>query len=149
MKSCGTKLYHCLIVLCCFILLIVFGVVNYWLFFPYEVAKQTAPGRVLNKDIHVGDMLQVEWQYCKYIDIKPVAVHRQLIDDFIYPLPVPVVNLLPVGCHKTIVNVPLTIGDCKDCANHHFHLESTAVYQVNPIRTATVVMTSEEFTIQP
>jgi hypothetical protein len=126
----------------CLVLLI-----TYWLAWPYKIAEQKAPAKVLTPIVKLGDNLRYELDFCKYTDISPIDTKKQLVDGLVYPLPVPAIRVLPVGCRKAIAEATIIIPDCAECFNKDVYLELISTYQVNPLRTVTVKFTTEKFQV--
>lgn len=121
--------------------------ITYWLTWPYKIATQNGEAKALTPIVKNGESLQYVLDYCKYTDIVPIKARRQLVDGLIYPLPTTPPRALPRGCQKIIASTPVITPDCTECFDRQVHLEITAVYQVNPLRTKEVTFITELFTI--
>lgn len=121
--------------------------ITYWLAWPYKIAEQKAPAKVLTPIVRLGDNLRYELDYCKYMDISPIDTKKQLVNGLVYPLPVPATRVLPVGCRVAIADAAIIIPECAECFDHDVHLEILTTYQVNPLRTVTVKFTTEKFKV--
>lgn len=121
--------------------------ITYWLTWPYKIAEQKAPAKVLTPIVRLGDNLRYELDYCKYMDISPIDTKKQLVNGLVYPLPTAPIRVLPVGCHKVTASKTVIIPECAECFDHDVHLEILTTYQVNPLRTVTVRFITEKFKV--
>lgn len=128
---------------------VVIGVVTFWLTWPYKIAEQKSPAKILTPVVKNGEEVFYDLEFCKYRDITPIGTRRQIVDGLIYQLPVADPKVLPVGCKKQVASTPIILPECAECFNKEVYLELTAIYQVNPLRKVEVTFTTEKFTIKP
>lgn len=116
----------------------------YWFTFPYKVADFNNPMIVMNenKTVTRGEQLSYVINYCKYTDVMP-ELTKFFIDGIIYEMPrTPGIALKGCGNATTYVHVPMAIPPGT------YTLKTVARYQVNPIRTISIVNYSEPFTVK-
>lgn len=127
------------------ILFVAFGgmlILGYWAFYPYKTTEyNTEKFRILTKEVSPGEKVVYEVDACKYLDKKP-KVSVVFVNDIRY-LSSDNFAAISLGCHKTLVEriVPDTLP------SSHYHLEITIEYEINPIRTITNSIESEEFEV--
>lgn len=145
------KHIHWLYVLAFFALFAMYailGLVAFWLFWPYQTLKivgydPSHPIAILNDQIHPGDSLEYNLDYCKGTDIVPV-VHRTFLDGQTIILQ-DISGGLPSGCHtafklgSTIVPETLNPG--------RYYLFVDVDYRVNPIREIHTTYRTDYFTV--
>jgi hypothetical protein len=113
----------------------------YWSLYPYKpIEILDKPMDVPNKIVKIGEVLTYHADYCKNMNL-PSTVTRSFVDGVKYDLP-PVNTDNPTGCHELypaliVPNIPPGV----------YHLLINYQYQVNPIRTITVQVVTENFTI--
>lgn len=122
---------------------------TYWLTWPYKIAEQKSPAKILTPVVKNGEEVFYDLEFCKYRDITPIGTRRQIVDGLIYQLPVASPRVLPMGCKKQVASTPIILPECAECFNKEVYLELTAIYQVNPLRKVEVTFTTEKFTIIP
>ena len=109
-----------------FLLVLVF---LFWWIYPYNLVTAKQPFEILTPVVQQGDVLLYKMDYCKKTDLVP-TVNRQFVDGLIYTLPVGS-SVLVKGC-RVITN---SIEVPKNLPPGIYYIQSTAQYQVNPIRT--------------
>lgn len=132
------------------VILLAIGLISlgtFWLTWPYKIAVQNGPSKILSPVVKLGGDVFYELDYCKYMDITPIDTKRQLIDGLVYPLPTAPIRVLPTGCRKVIASATVIIPECAECFDHDVHLEILTTYQVNPLRTMTVRFVTEKFRV--
>jgi hypothetical protein len=94
-----------------------------------------------NNTVKAGGTLKHEVEYCKYVDM-PSSISRQFINGLIFSMPESIVNN-PTGCNKIIANtiVPHELPTGK------YFLRTVVRYDLNPIRSFSVTIDTEEFTV--
>lgn len=114
-----------------------------WYLYPYNPLVIEQPLIVLNenKTVVAGDFLEYKCVFQKNTPIKP-TIHRRLIDGIVYAFP----NSRPtnpVGSNDIIcaVEIPHSIPE------GNYILDTSACYQMNPIREVCVDYQTEEFKI--
>jgi len=123
--------------------------ITFWLTYPYKIAEQTAPTKILTPVVRNGESVRYELAFCKYRDITPIASRRQIVDGLIYRLPEAAPMVLDTGCRTLIASTPIILPECAECFHKEVYLQLTAIYQVNPLRRVEVTFTTEKFTIIP
>jgi len=120
-------------------------VLTYWLLWPYEPITINSID-IMNEDniAYIGEDLIYETHYTKDTSYPVVKVTRQLVDGCVYVLKSGKISRLPVGDNKVFVSVK--IPDNAKPGMYMFHL--TAEYNVNPLRTVTVVARSKPFMVK-
>ena len=118
--------------------------ITFWLFWPYTPITIHSIDIINTDDIYAGEMLHYETKYTKTKSYPVVSVVRQIIDGAVIVLAPGKESRLPTGTWKVPVEVPIPGYACE--GKYIFHL--TARYQVNPIRTVSVVAMSGPFKIK-
>lgn len=117
-------------------------VVIFWLVYPYKVLEIKDPVfPVVNKTVKQNGELKFVSNYCKYLDIT-CKTSRFFLNEIIYYIP-QTTSHIKIGCQKiTIsVHVPDTLPPSI------YYLQNIYEYQVNPIRTITVIKNTEKFRV--
>ena len=120
------------------------GYFYYLLLWPVTVTKfNVARFQVLTKNVKQGGTLLYVVDYCKYKDFS-ANLSRSFVDSLVYRTPNTTGNLA-IGCHQvtTSLQVPLALSPGV------YHLEITVSYDVNPLRTETHKLATEEFQVLP
>jgi len=107
----------------------------FWYLRPYNPLEIIEPVKILNEDktVIAGQLLYYEVSFVKNTDIKPV-ITRRLIDGISFDLPSASPNNKTGANTKTpSIQIPgiLPAGD--------YVLESTACYQMNPVREICII----------
>ena len=144
MKDVLTKIIKVIgsIVICC---LIIYGaVVSYWLLYPYNVIdvdyiRIQNPGKVVKQ----GGTLIYEIKYTKFMDIVG-TVHRQLVNTYTITYS-DAVGMAPVGSNVTNTHLPVPLY----ASPGKYHLLWRVTHSVNPMRSITETVWSDEFEITP
>ena len=123
------------------------GLIVYWLVYPYKTIESPSKYQILTPTIKVGDNLVYRAYYCKYTNMVPTDVKRQLVDGLIYDLPVSTANNFAKGCRTVDVSVPMVVPMSLIDYNQRYYLRITVTYKPNPLRTITVISETEGFTI--
>ena len=124
--------------------LIYFGVVGYWLLYPYEpLIIKRQPIEIVNpgKSVAAGDLLlyKIEWQ--KNMNIHGV-LSRKIINSYKVDLEeAEATEHIGIGRSVVPVRIPRWITP-----GVHY-LRWSVSYKVNPIRTVSVSVDSEKFTV--
>jgi len=120
-----------------------YGLVTFWLFWPYDPIDIKAV-RIVNKgEIHAGDKLIYEVDYHKDNLYPVLYVTHQIINGAVIILSPLKDGRLPVGDHTVRRQVELPGYICS--GKYSFYV--TAAYQVNPLRSVTIEAQSKEFDI--
>jgi len=118
----------------------------YWLFLqpnPVTVADTTY---TTNKtSYHRNEVIEYTFSYCK--SVKSVGtIDRALTNDFRITF-ASIQSDLAVGCH-TVTSADLVIPSFIPSSKSLFHVEGTASYVVNPLRTEHIYWTTNSFQIE-
>ena len=120
------------------------GLVVYWLFVPDNVVTVNNPqALVVDKIVYkAGDRITYTLCYCKTRRIVG-KVDRALVDGFrtIYE---PIYSDLPTGCHTVKIN-ELVIPSFTPTGT--YHLDMTAEYKVNILKTYMINFRSVDFKV--
>ncbi|MFH0766314.1 MAG: hypothetical protein V2A61_07830, partial [Calditrichota bacterium] len=116
---------------------------GYWLWYPYDPITVEKPIKIanLNKQVIAGGRLFYEIKYKKNMDVTG-TLSRKLINKWEIDLADSVVTAPP---GKDGDFVPLTIPSFSEPGKYKFRW--SASYKVNPVRTVTVSVESEEFEV--
>ena len=106
----------------------------YWLFWPVKVLDVKNPTAItVDKTVYkAGDRISYTISYCKNNAITG-EVNRALVNSIRIPF-TGIRSNLATGC-KTITNRDLVIPAFVDSGT--YHIETTAEYKINPLRTQT------------
>ena len=130
-----------MVVILCYIFLFVIG---FWLLYPYRVLEyHKLPLPLLKHELKIGEPVSVVHDFCKFMDIE-VRVETEIQNTVIFGLGSGRGKTMK-GCYKRIsksIVVPPTF-----IVGEHARIHYALFYQVNPIRTITYDLYSEEFTI--
>ena len=119
------------------------GLVAFWLLFPYNPLVIEQPTKVLTPVVKTGEVIYVEFDFEKNTDIKP-NITVALVDGVIFNLP-EFSPINPIGhTSKKVVGI-LTVPMTVPCGE--YHIDFSADYKMNPIRTVTVEYETEKFII--
>jgi hypothetical protein len=115
---------------------------TFWMVYPYNpIVFNEAEFPVAAKQIKQGDMLFYTTDYCKYTTL-PARVTRSFINSIIYVTPTTITNR-PTGCHVIVIGTLVP----KELPLGMYYAEMSYQYQVNPIRTITIKVKTEEFEV--
>ncbi len=116
--------------------------IAFWLTYPYKPLEVNGDAQVLQKEVKAGETLIYRLDFCKNMDL-PVTINRRFVDGLVYTLPEFSTHNNKVGCkvQDILLDVPVTLPE----GTYHFHTEFS--YKVNPIRTVTILVESNEFDI--
>ena len=120
--------------------LIALIIVLVMLLYPYKILVIDKPPKVLTPRLKVGDTLEVEICYCKYMDLEASSI-KTLVDGTIYTLHSNETNL-PVGC-----NVWVSKTLIPKIQTGTYFLKQDFIYKPNPLRTVKVTFTTGTFEI--
>ena len=112
-------------------------VLGYWLIYPYNPVDLYSIK--IDSPVVASSVLKYKISYCKYTDLPSTSV-RQLVDGIIIFFPEIVTNN-PEGCSESerFLELPTYIPSSK------YHLRISVSYKVNPLRSITKTITSNEF----
>ena len=120
-----------------FILLLTF-----WLVFPYRpIEFQDVEFSVKNTMVQRGKMLFYTANYCKYMKLS-AKVTRSFVNSIIYVTPTTITDR-PMGCNSLVIGTTVP----QELPPGTYKAEMSYQFQVNPIRTVIVKMTTEEFEV--
>lgn len=127
-----------------FVILALFG---YWQFIDPDVIEVKDPESyaVDKTTYNPGDRITYIFEYCKR-EKSVAVVTRALVDTYRINY-INVSSDLPTGCHKISKN-DLVIPEFIAGEGHTYHIEGTAIYQVNPIRKQYVYFRTVDFIIK-
>lgn len=114
----------------------------YWQLYPYktiEFKHELAP--VEQKEVERGDYLVYILDYCKYTD-KEAEIARSFVDGLIYLTPDGIADQLEgCGVARVQIYIPrsMPVGE--------YQIKQVRHYQLNPIRTESVIYYSERFKV--
>lgn len=129
------------VILACISAMLLF---TFWFVYPYEIfVSNVNPMKVVTKKVRIGENFTYIADYCKFTDLIPTRIVRQLVDGYAYDLPVSQSNNFPKGCRKVEVTIPLTLPNTVKAGT--YHIKVTGEYQVNPVRSWTYVLETEDF----
>ena len=116
-------------------------VLGFWMVYPYQVLKfNIAPSAISQDSYKRGTPITYIADYCKYVDV-PAEITVQFIDGIVFTLPAHAGSFTDVGCGKKVVQliIPATLpaGEYKISVTHK--------YQLNPIRSATIISETNKF----
>lgn len=116
----------------------------YWQLYPYKILEfKQGNGNILNenKTVKSGDLIRLRQVQCKYLDIG-ATINRQFIDTLVYQVNT-VMTHRPLGCHDSVelVRVPVVLP------SGSYRIRTTISYNVNPIRTVSYTIVTEQFNI--
>lgn len=115
----------------------------YWWLRPYNPLEIMEPLEVLNenKTVISGQELHYRVVFKKNTD-KKATISRRMVDGVVYNFP-QIFPQNPTGQHdtSTFIEIPRAIPEGT------YILESTACYQMNPIREVCVTYSTEEFKV--
>ena len=107
---------------------VILNIVNiiFWIFilFPFKVVDITNI-RIINKEIHPGDTLEFEADFCKYFESEYIA-HRKLVNHYEYYLAEQRGQTKSKGCHTVTKYVP--IPSYVDAGEYHVH--TTLIHKI-------------------
>ena len=121
-------------------------VLLYWSLYPYktvEIKESTFPVLNKNKTVIVGENLAYRSTSCRYF-IGEIVVHRTLVNHTLIDFPDTRFYQDKKAC-VSFVNRTLEIPSYAPSGK--YHLEITNFIKVNPIRTISVKVSTEEFTV--
>ena len=121
-----------------------FCLIGYWMFYPVEVITYEHPESIqVDKAVYkAGERISYTLEYCKKYDTQG-KVSRVLVNGTRTNFTEYITNL-PTGCNKTLVN-DMIIPAYLD--RGLYHIETTAVYKINPISDFVGTWKSVEFEI--
>lgn len=131
------------VILSCIFLMVVFA---YWLLYPYQtITANQQPFRILNEEkiLKAGDILIYEDDLCNHMDGE-VVINMVLVNDILVSFS-PRTVLVEEGCRKyqnRSIELPDHLPDGK------YHLEINLSMKVNPIRSETVKLKTEDFIVR-
>lgn len=136
--------------ICMLVILGASGTFIYWKFYPFDVIEIENENAVeVDKQVYqAGDRITYTLKYCKKMKVAAV-VQRQLVDGIrIYYTAIYNslnADIVGVTCSKTI-NADLVIPDF--VSSGLWHIETSAEYQVNPLRKITENWRSVDFMVE-
>jgi hypothetical protein len=122
---------------------ILIGLLVFWCLYPYKPITFNEPHQVLTKEVKRGEHLVYQVNYCKNTKSIP-TITKIFVDGIIYAVPEIVAVDRETGCNIQQVQmyVPKALPDGE------FYVKISYKYQVNPLRSITVVTQTEKFTIK-
>lgn len=114
---------------------------------PDNVFTVRTPMLVTQKEYRVGDVVQYMFEYCKGKDYGIIDTQKILEDGYSILLPTNVDNIhFPVGCYTGVGTAPLVVPDDIP-KNHNYRVVINITYRINPLKTKTIKIFTEEFKI--
>jgi hypothetical protein len=135
------RLFYCIAWLGIISMMISIIIMFWWSVYPYKpVIFRTEYFETTKTHYKVGELLQYKVDYCKYMNLK-VTISRAFIDGIVYLTP-DSTGARPIGCGVTgeymeIPNLPPAT----------YKIKITYTYQVNPIRTISIIKYTNPFTV--
>ena len=126
------------------ILLAGFAVMLYILYlmvYPFKTIEMKQPFKVLTPVVKAGEDFKILNEYCKYTN-STGTLSRSFIDGEIYPISTTVSNL-QTGCGSLVITIQVP----EYLPSGIYHLQTTAEYKINPVRTIFVTSKSEDFQV--
>jgi hypothetical protein len=124
-------------------ILLLSGVLVYWLSAPYEVLTVQEGNYTLDKtEYKRGEVLAIRLRVCKQI-AKCDKVYGRFIDGVIFTIPDKKSDFA-IGCYDTYLT-SVTIPETLPEGNYVY--EERIVYEVNPLRDVEYVFTTPEFRV--
>ena len=146
-KTVKDRIWHIVAIITFVTTTIFVGLMLFWTVSPYQVSDVQEPIKILNenKQIKIGEPIEMELIVNKPTDIKPVgSVYITCDDGNLVTMNSSVTNL-PVGKYTVINNRYLLPPKVMVGAKCQFNFRN--VYQVNPIRDITREWNSEYFEV--
>lgn len=141
------KLWHIIAILTFVMLTIIVATALFWTVYPYKTADIQVPIEILNenKQVRVGEPIQMKLVYTKYIDNLPKGdVYLKCSDGSIIELQANTANR-PAGSYVVVVDKYRIPDRAIEGTKCRFNFRNT--YQVNPIREIVKDWYSEEFEV--
>jgi len=124
--------------------LVLFGLLTYWLYYPFVVITiendRSVP--VNTQEYRVGDRIEYQLRYCKKLPLVG-TIHRAIVNGTRTAFTT-IQASLPLGCHTANI-AELTIPTYFD--PDVYHIETTVEYTLNPLRTERVTWRSVDFRV--
>jgi len=118
--------------------------VAYLLFVPPQInIANIQPYRILNPQVHAGEVVYYQANLCKFADVS-ATINRRLAGSYSYNLPDTISNIKS-GCR--IINVGVVVPE--HVLPGRYSLELDLQYKVNFLRTASYNYTTEQFEVLP
>jgi hypothetical protein len=119
----------------------------YWSVIQPDVIKVDGVNTfaVDQKIYHPGDHISYTFSYCKTRKVV-ATIDRALIDTYRITY-ARIYSDLPIGCH-TVTSNDLFIPEFIAGEGNKYHLEGTAAYRINPIKTQYVYFRTVDFIIE-
>jgi hypothetical protein len=118
---------------------------GYWYFHTYNpVEFYNLPHEIENENkiVKSGDYLIYSVDYCKHVDITP-QISKSFVDGIVYVIPDTVGASFPIGCGVNRIQIYVP----KALPPGVYHLKIVFKYQVNPIKSVTYNLATENFTV--
>ena len=112
----------------------------FWELYPYEILEfSEGNGMVAVEEVTAGKTIALRQNQCKYKEL-PAQLNRQFVNDIIYSVNTIRTNR-PLGCHSSVeyVYVPMALP------TGFYRIRTVISYKVNPIRTITYTVLTNEF----
>lgn len=114
------------------------GVIN-----PVLTLKTKEALVVGEKEVKAGSVIKIHLDYCKHRDI-PAVVSTKFIDTIQYSVQ-DYISQRPVGCNKPTATTGVLVP--AQLPSGTYFLEQIFTYKINPLKTVTYKLTSDEFLI--
>lgn len=120
--------------------IVLIGVLTFWAVYPYRtMVVNNDPIQVLTPRVGKGKPLIYRLNYCKYTD-KQANIQKSYVNDITFPASLTIASNLK-GCREANVSQIIPY----ELPSGEYRLKIVFIYQVNPIRTISVVAYTEKF----
>jgi len=119
----------------------VWGIVSFWLYYPYVPIVIEEPIKIVNTKIVPGGRIIYELKIDKRMPLA-ATIHKQLINHYVITYST-ITGNVPVG--KRIMRVDISVPPYASAGEYKLRWEG--VYKPNPLREVSVVAYSEPFKI--
>lgn len=123
-----------------------FGLVAYWLIYPYKVIDIVEPLEITQKELEHGDVLSYVVKFCKFMPIAGRVTNHITNgkNSFTYDT---VTLDAKTGCGESVSN-RLVIPNNVPYGEKPWRMEVLVEYEPNPFRTIKMTVVSEQFYIR-
>jgi hypothetical protein len=123
-------------------ILIFFSYYVFCMTYPYKVVDNMKDAQTVKNTLYTGEDMLYVIDYCKYMNLSPVASRQLVGEGIIYNLNNTSARA-PLGCNIAIINP----GKTPDVATGTYYLKIHNEFTVNPFRKIVVEFKSNEFKI--
>lgn len=115
--------------------------IGYLLFSPVEILDVEVPLPVSPTEVQAGDIVNVNFDYCKYEDYDS-HIKVDFIGDFVIPT-LSTTRSFPLGCHSENLSISVPAGAPEGVYNIRLEID----YYVNVLRRETYVFDSVDIKV--